>query len=460
MQARAGAASQGLARIRRRDADARRRLAQDAMRKRRRSPTTSRCASRCVQLLQAAARALQRRAVGGARARCCSSCRSPPRSSRWCSPSAANADFTEIAQGAVRALGTPDEPTDLLLALDYRIRHILVDEFQDTSCSQWELLERLTAGWEPRRRAHAVPGRRPDAVDLPLPRGRGGAVPKAQREGLGSVQLEPLTLSTNFRSQAGLVDWVNDAFPRILPGRGRRGLGRGAVLAPPARTPSARPSRLPVTWHAMPDREERGRRGSCELREADRRAAPRSWCATAPRSTRSCPRCARRGIRFRAIEIEPLGERQVVQDLSRSRARSRISPTASRGSRCCARPGARLSLEDLHRIAAENRFATDLGADPGSCSGAWRSSGAVLGAGARQPQPRHAARPRRRRLARARRPGLRREPHRPRGRRDLPRRARRPGGRRRASTSPRSPRARARSTRCPTSPPATTTCRS
>ena len=58
------------------------------------------------------------------------------------------ADFTEIAQGAVRALGDPDAPTDLLLSLDVRIKHILVDEFQDTSISQWELLERLTAGWQ------------------------------------------------------------------------------------------------------------------------------------------------------------------------------------------------------------------------------------------------------------------------------------------------------------------------
>src|SRR5688572_11878813 len=57
-------------------------------------------------------------------------------------------DFTEIAQGAVRALGTPDNPTDLLLALDTTIKHILVDEFQDTSYSQFELLERLTSGWE------------------------------------------------------------------------------------------------------------------------------------------------------------------------------------------------------------------------------------------------------------------------------------------------------------------------
>ena len=52
-------------------------------------------------------------------------------------------DFTEVAQAAVRALGTPEEPTDLLLALDTRITHILVDEFQDTSYSQCELIERL-----------------------------------------------------------------------------------------------------------------------------------------------------------------------------------------------------------------------------------------------------------------------------------------------------------------------------
>ena len=36
-------------------------------------------------------------------------------------------DFTEVAQGAVRALGTPEAPTDLLLAFDYRVKHILVD---------------------------------------------------------------------------------------------------------------------------------------------------------------------------------------------------------------------------------------------------------------------------------------------------------------------------------------------
>src|SRR3989441_1606980 len=110
-------------------------------------------------------------------------------------------DFTEVAQGAVRALGTPDAPTDLLLALDYRIRHILVDEFQDTSNSQWELIERLTAGWE------RGDGRTLFLVGDPMQsiyRFREAEVAlflRAQREGMGSLPLERLTLSTNFRSQ-------------------------------------------------------------------------------------------------------------------------------------------------------------------------------------------------------------------------------------------------------------------
>src|SRR5439155_967411 len=74
------------------------------------------------------------------------------------------ADFTEFAQGAVRALGTPDAPSDLLLALDYRIRHILVDEFQDTSISQWELLNLLTSGWQADEGRSAILVRKRDAL--------------------------------------------------------------------------------------------------------------------------------------------------------------------------------------------------------------------------------------------------------------------------------------------------------
>src|SRR5690606_26206575 len=51
------------------------------------------------------------------------------------------ADFVELALAAQQALGRIDRPSELLLALDQRIQHILVDEFQDTSHSQLRLLE-------------------------------------------------------------------------------------------------------------------------------------------------------------------------------------------------------------------------------------------------------------------------------------------------------------------------------
>lgn len=57
-------------------------------------------------------------------------------------------DFIEVAQIAERVLRGPDElPTDAALAIADGIRHLLVDEFQDTSRRQHELLSRLVAAW-------------------------------------------------------------------------------------------------------------------------------------------------------------------------------------------------------------------------------------------------------------------------------------------------------------------------
>ncbi len=126
-------------------------------------------------------------------------------------------DFTEIAQAASRALGSDDEPTDLALALDYRIRHLLVDEFQDTSFAQFELLERLTRGWTP------DDGRTLFVVGDPMQsiyrfrEAEVGLFLRARHSGLGGVSLTPLTLSVNFRSEPGVVAWVNNTFSQLMP---------------------------------------------------------------------------------------------------------------------------------------------------------------------------------------------------------------------------------------------------
>ena len=221
------------------------------------------------------------------------------------------ADFTEIAQGAVRALGSVDDPSELLLSLDSRIAHILVDEFQDTSISQWELLERLTGGWQ------QGDGRTLFVVGDPMQsiyrfrEAEVGLFLRARREGLPNVALEPIALKTNFRSQAGIVDWVNSSFPRIFPAAENETLG--AVPYSPSATSHPALSGEAVSWHACDDAVLESQRvlelvrnteGNCALLVRNRSAL-----------AEIVPELKSAGIRFRAIEIDKLGEKQVVQDL-------------------------------------------------------------------------------------------------------------------------------------------------
>ena len=126
-------------------------------------------------------------------------------------------DHIEIALSASDALGTADEPGDVALLLDYRVRHLLVDEMQDTSSAQYRMLEALTGGWEP------GDGRTLYCVGDPMQsiyRFRNAEVGQfllAKHAGIGDVCLEALTLRRNFRSGEILVDWFNRVFPQILP---------------------------------------------------------------------------------------------------------------------------------------------------------------------------------------------------------------------------------------------------
>ncbi len=47
------------------------------------------------------------------------------------------ADFPAVSMAALRALGTAEAPTDLSLRLDYRLQHILVDEFRTPRAPSW-----------------------------------------------------------------------------------------------------------------------------------------------------------------------------------------------------------------------------------------------------------------------------------------------------------------------------------
>ena len=265
-------------------------------------------------------------------------------------------DFTEIAQGAVRALGKPGEPTDLLLALDTRIQHILVDEFQDTSVSQWELLELLTAGWQP------DDGRTLFLVGDPMQsiyRFREAEVAlflDAWSEGLGSVRLERLTLTTNFRSQPRLVEWFNASFEKILPREADRPTGAVPYSAATAHPEKRALEGEPVVWHHVADRLAEAR----EIVRLVKQSAGRTAILVRKRDALAdiVPALKQAGIRYRAIEIERLGEKQVVQDLhALTRALTHLGDRIAWLAILRA-PWLGLTLQQLHDLASRDRFKT------------------------------------------------------------------------------------------------------
>jgi ATP-dependent helicase/nuclease subunit A len=276
------------------------------------------------------------------------------------------ADFVEIAQGALTALETDDGPTDLLLSLDYRIRHILVDEFQDTSFTQYELLEKLTAGWE-----HGD-GRTLFVVGDPMQsiyrfrEAEVGLFLRARQEGIGGVALAPLTLSANFRSQADIVEWVNNAFAQVMPPE--EDVVTGAVPyspSEPVHPAEADAVRVHPVFNGDAVAEaEQVVALVCEA-QAENPEGTIGLLVRAKNHLESIvPALRAAGLKFRAIEIEPLGHRPVVQDLL-ALTRSIAHPADRLAWLAVLRaPWCGLTLADLHALAGTDLIEPELPVDP------------------------------------------------------------------------------------------------
>ena len=126
-------------------------------------------------------------------------------------------DHTCIAGAARAALTEEGQPTDLALRAGLSLRHILVDEFQDTSAAQTELLTSLTAGWEEGEgRTLFVVGDPMQSIYM-FREAEVGCFLKLRDQGIGAIHLRPLRLTRNFRSVPRLIEWVNERFERLFP---------------------------------------------------------------------------------------------------------------------------------------------------------------------------------------------------------------------------------------------------
>jgi len=259
-------------------------------------------------------------------------------------------DFTEVTRAAIKALGAPEQPSDLLYWLDYRIEHLLVDEFQDTSRAQYDLVEALTEQWsegdghtlfvvgDPMQ---SIYGFREADVSLFL---------KCwEDERLGAVRLQRVRLTTNFRSTPEIVQWITSTFAPVMA---EDKVGESAVALRPAQAHREASAAAPLLIPLIGDEGEQEARHIVTILESASRDESAAILVRSRSHIREIlPALRRAGIAYEAIEIDVLEQEQHVLDLiSLTRALVHVGDRIA-WLACLRAPWCGLTLEDLSALA-------------------------------------------------------------------------------------------------------------
>jgi len=262
-------------------------------------------------------------------------------------------DHIEVSLAANLALGSTDDPGEMALLLDYQIKHLLVDEMQDTSISQYHFLEKLVAGWED------GDGRSLFCVGDPMQsiyRFRNAEVGQfliARDLGLADLPLEPLLLRRNFRSGENLVHWFNDTFHEALPREDD--VSAGAISYSEAVSVSEHAGKGRCTIHPLfgVSRANEAEQGVAIIKSCLNGGSDES-VAVLVRSRTQLPLLLsglrRENIEYQAVEIDRLTDLpEIVDILALTRAMCHLGDRIAwlallRG------PWVGLSWQELHRI--------------------------------------------------------------------------------------------------------------
>lgn len=232
-------------------------------------------------------------------------------------------DFSEVALAALQALGSEEKPTDAMLAMDEKIAHILVDEFQDTSFIQIDLLERLTQGWVPGDgRSLFLVGDPMQSIYAFRKADVGLFLKLWHEKQLGQVALEPLQLCMNFRSSARVLDWVNTSFGAAFPKRDDTRTGavqyalsqaaRACAEGDAAETHFFYGADLQQLAHAEADWIAQQIE---QLHKQDRKISVAILVKGKSHIVHIAEALRKKAIPYQAVDIESLAESQVILDL-------------------------------------------------------------------------------------------------------------------------------------------------
>ncbi len=232
-------------------------------------------------------------------------------------------DHAEVAAAALRALA--DGEGDTAFRYDQALRHVLVDEFQDTSAQQYALLELLVGDWAQQNALAEAPPRTlfivGDAMQsiYGFREAKVGLFLQAAARGVAGLPMTSIALQQNFRSRDSLVDWINDSFASVFPTA--VDLSRGAVPYAPSVGRAADADERPAV-EAVLCAEESGHETEAghivNWIRAEQRSQPDASIAVLVRYRSHLPEILTAldaaGIRWQGNEISRLDERETISD--------------------------------------------------------------------------------------------------------------------------------------------------
>jgi ATP-dependent exoDNAse (exonuclease V) beta subunit len=263
-------------------------------------------------------------------------------------------DFQALTILASRALGTEENPEELLLAMDTRLKHLLVDEFQDTSKSHFRLIETLVSGFVPGDgRTLFIVGDPMQSIYL-FRDADVGLFLKAAAQGVAGVELKRLRLTSNFRSLPAIVDWVNETFAPAFPGVEDISSGAVRYTNSEAVQEGINETSLAMSIYSSRDDLLEAADIADRVETLQRVGGIDESIAILVRSRTHLARIIEefkeRGIDFRTTKLDPLIESAVVQDLM-SLIRALEHPFDRVAWLAILRaPWCGLSLGDIHRL--------------------------------------------------------------------------------------------------------------
>jgi ATP-dependent exoDNAse (exonuclease V) beta subunit len=294
-------------------------------------------------------------------------------------------DFTEFSLLARHALDQDSGAEDLASALGARLQHLLIDEMQDTSAGQYEILRLLTQSWDGHSQTVFLVGDPRQSIYL-FRQARVELFLRALHiTRLGELPLTHLRLTANFRSQGNLVAAFNHHFERIFPPSDALPYSDADAILP------ASPHAADIRWHVAPiprapSDDSSAEPSAAQLKKAQRvqhaqeiaaiaqgwfdrslpatrktvqdehgHPVPEPWrIAVLVRSrthlTEIVAALQAKRIAYRAVDIDPLSERQEILDLTALTCALLHPADRVAGLAVLRAPWCGLSLADLHTL--------------------------------------------------------------------------------------------------------------